>query len=104
MAVPALAERAGVGPAWGAGAVLLSWLSVSLVCVMTVIAWMGRRAGIGQAGVGGWYGLGSAVAWSWKAGRSTTVSSLLPLCWAWEQADLCAQSLRAGSQLLVTLG
>ena len=54
MAVPALAERAGVGPAWGAGAVLLSWLSVSLVCVMTVIAWMGRRAGIGQAGVGGW--------------------------------------------------
>ena len=101
MAVPALAERAGVGPAWGAGAVLLSWLSVSLVCVMTVIAWMGRRAGIGQAGVGGW-----GVQWPGpgRLAGAPTVSSLLPLCWAWEQADLCAQSLRAGSQLLVTLG
>ena len=71
MAVFALAERAGVAPAWGARAVLLSWLSVSLVCVMVVIAWMGCRAGRGRAGVGGWCGLGRALAWSWKAGRST---------------------------------
>lgn len=99
MAVSALAERAGVAPAWGARAVLLSWLSISLVRVMMVIAWMGRRAG-----VGGLCGLGSALAWSWKAGWSTNSSNLLPLCWAWEQADLCAQYLKARSQLLVTLG
>ena len=71
MAVFALAERAGVAPAWGARAVLLSWLSISLVCVMMVIAWMGCRAGISGAGVGGWCGLGRALAWSWKASQST---------------------------------